>query len=99
LFLETVGWMAVEQATKRLLRHLGELVGPEGLVLTRRMAPGYSFSVGGRKCDWSLFEQPALFGIFRDVELPVRLLESGGMVPKMSRSGLYGLRPTPAEAS
>jgi hypothetical protein len=98
LFLETVGWMAIEQATKRLLRHLGETVGPERLVLTRRMAPGYSFSVGGGKCDWSLLEQSALFGMFRDVELPVRLLESGGMVPKMSRSGLYGLRPKPAEA-
>lgn len=92
VFLEAAGWMAVEQATKSLVKHLRNLLEPEGLTLTRRLAPGYRFTLGGRKCEWPLLDQAALFGLFNGFDLPVRLLESGGMVPKMSRSGLYGLR-------
>jgi hypothetical protein len=92
VFWETACWMAIEQATKSLVKHLRTLIEPEGLTLTRRMAPGYSFRMDDRKCDWSLLDQAALFGLFHGIEMPVRLLESGGMVPKMSRSGVYGLR-------
>jgi hypothetical protein len=42
---------------------------------------------------WPLEEQPALFGLFGNAELPVSLMSSCAMSPKLSRSGLYGIRP------
>ena len=86
LFLETAGWLAVERATKALAQHLWDQVADRGLGLSRRLAPGYA--------DWPLEDQGPLFALFDAVPLPVRLLESYAMMPKNSRSGVYGLRPT-----
>ena len=83
LFLEMAGWLAVERATKQLAEHLWSLAGVEGLRLSRRLAPGYA--------DWSLEEQKPLFDLFAGIDLPIELLESSAMMPKKSRSGLYGL--------
>jgi cobalamin-dependent methionine synthase I len=85
LFLEMAGWLAVEQATKALALHVAEQVRDERLGPTRRLGPGY--------VDWPLDEQTGLFTLFEDAPLPVRLMESCAMIPKKSRSGLYGLRP------
>jgi hypothetical protein len=85
LFLEMAGWLAVEQATKALALHVAERVRDEGLGPTRRLGPGY--------VDWPLDEQAGLFALLEAAALPVRLLESCAMIPKKSRSGLYGLRP------
>ena len=85
LFLEMAGWLAVEQATKALARHLSDLLRDQRLGLTRRLGPGYA--------DWPLDEQAGLFSLLEAAPLPVRLLESCAMIPKKSRSGLYGLRP------
>jgi hypothetical protein len=85
LFLETAGWIAMEKATKALRGHLTGLAREEGLRLSRRLAPGYS--------DWDLTEQAGLFKLFDGADLPVRLLDSSVMLPKMSRSGIYGLIP------
>ncbi len=85
LFLEMAGWLAVEQATKALAMQVSSQVRGEHLGLTRRLGPGY--------VDWPLDEQAGLFALLADVTLPVRLLESCAMLPKKSRSGLYGLRP------
>lgn len=85
LFLETAGWIAMEKATKALRAHLTALAQGEGHRLSRRLAPGYS--------DWELTEQAVLFALFDGVDVPVRLLDSSVMLPKMSRSGLYGLLP------
>ncbi len=85
LFLEMAGWLAVEQATKALALHVAEQVRDERLGPTRRLGPGY--------VDWPLDEQAGLFDLFEGAPLPVRLLESCAMIPKKSRSGLYGLRP------
>jgi cobalamin-dependent methionine synthase I len=87
LFLETAAWLAIEGATKILAALLRQSASDRGLCLTRRLAPGYG--------DWALSEQTKLFSLFEGVSLPVRLLESCAMVPKMSRSGMYGLRGTP----
>lgn len=87
LFLETAGWLVIEKATRAFAKHLSEGLGREGLSLTRRTGPGYA--------DWPLTEQRDLFDLFADVDIPVRLLESSAMVPKMSRSGLYGVAPSP----
>jgi len=91
LFLETAGWLGIESATRSFVNHLSELVGPEGLRPTQRMGPGYSYKVDGDLEMWSLEDQRQLFEVFDGVDLPVRLLESCAMLPKMSRSGLYGL--------
>lgn len=86
LFLETAGWFAVEQAARNFARHLWSICRKDGLRLSRRVGPGYH--------DWPLEEQRDLFGLFEGTDLPVRLLESCAMLPKKSRSGLYGLLPS-----
>lgn len=83
LFLEMAGWLAIERATKQFAGHLWALAGAEGLGLGRRLAPGYA--------DWPLDGQKPLFDMFAGLDVPVQLLESNAMMPKKSRSGLYGL--------
>jgi cobalamin-dependent methionine synthase I len=56
------------------------------------MSPGYSYQLKSGPCEWSLDEQKALFDVFGEAKLPVKLMESCAMVPKMSRTGLYALR-------
>ncbi len=85
LFMEMAGWIAVERVTKNFAGHLASLVRGEDLAPTRRLGPGY--------VDWPLEEQAALFALLDGAPLPVRLLDSCAMIPKKSRSGLYGLRP------
>ena len=93
LFLETAGWLGIEWTTRMFSVYLGDLIKPERLRLTRRMGPGYSYKIDGDETMWSLEQQRQLFEVFDGVDLPVRLLESCAMMPKMSRSGLYGLVP------
>ena len=88
LFLEMAGWLAIERATKALTERLAAQARAEGCRLSRRMAPGYG--------DWALEEQAGLFALFEGSALPVRLLESCAMLPRKSRSGLWGLRPLAA---
>jgi hypothetical protein len=85
LFLEMAGWLAIERATKQFTEHLWSRAGAEGLRLSRRLAPGYA--------DWPLEGQQPLFDVFAGIDLPVQLLESNAMMPKKSRSGLFGLGP------
>ncbi len=85
LFLETAGWLAIEQASRSFARHLQQWALADGFRLTRRLGPGYK--------DWDLREQRSFFELFSDTELPVHLMESCAMIPKKSRSGLYGLAP------
>lgn len=91
LFLETAGWLGIEETTKSFAQHLKRQVRDDGYRLTRRMGPGYSYKVDRKRCDWALEEQQLLFGLFEETPLSVRLLESCAMIPKMSRSGLYGV--------
>lgn len=94
VFLETAGWVAVEEATRLHNERLANKSAETGFALSRRLAPGYSFRVGGRKVDWPLEDQKPFFALFEGVTLPVELLDSCAMTPKMSRTGFYGLRPT-----
>jgi hypothetical protein len=93
LFLETAGWLGVEEITKAFILHLRTRAAEDALRLTRRMGPGYSYKADGVTADWPLEEQQALFSLFGASTLPVQLLESCAMLPKMSRSGLVGLVP------
>ena len=94
VLLEAAGSVAVEEATRIFTEHLAQQLHAQGLALSRRLAAGYSFRVGDRKVDWPLEDQKPLFAIFGQAPLPVELLESCAMTPKMSRTGLFGLRPT-----
>jgi hypothetical protein len=87
LFLEYAGWIAIERATRNFAEYLSNAIASDSLRLTRRLAPGYH--------DWALDEQREFLALFDDVALPVQLLESCVMLPKKSRTGLYGLQPLP----
>jgi hypothetical protein len=93
LLLETAGWLAIEDATRRFKTRLREDTLARGMRITSRMGPGYSYRIAGRMHDWPLEEQPALFALFGGADLPVTLMTSCAMSPKMSRSGLYGIAP------
>jgi hypothetical protein len=92
MFLETAAWLALEALTTKFAAHLRLTAGGEGYRLSPRMSPGYSYHLKSGTCEWSLEEQKALFDLFGQAALPVKLLESCAMVPKMSRTGLYALR-------
>lgn len=93
LFLETCGWLGIEQTTKQFADFLRALVRPHGECVSCRMAPGYSYRVDGREIPWALEEQRQIFDVFSGIDLPVRLLESCAMLPKMSRTGIFGIAP------
>ena len=93
LLLETTGWLCIEDATRQFKTHLRAQALARGQRITSRMGPGYSYKVDGSMCAWPLEEQPVLFALFGDAELPVSLMAGGAMRPKMSRSGLIGLGP------
>ncbi len=91
LFLESSGWLAVEQATRLFSAELRRLLAGEHLKLSMRLGPGYIYKVDGETVTWPLEQQESLFHLFDGHRLPVRLLESCAMLPKLSRSGLYGV--------
>lgn len=93
LLLETAGWLAIEDATRQFKVRLRADTLARGMRMTSRMGPGYSYKIGGRMHEWPLEEHPALFALFGQAQLPVTLMASCAMSPKMSRSGLYGVAP------
>jgi hypothetical protein len=93
LFLETAGWLGIEWTTRAFVTDLQKRVAGEGVRVTRRLGPGYQYKVGGEQVHWPLEQQHRLFSVFDGMEIPVTLMESCAMLPKMSRSGLYGLTP------
>lgn len=95
LFMETAGWLGIEAATRRLALHLRTHICGERYRLSPRLGPGYSYKIDGRSILWSLEQQQQLFGLFADAPVDVRLLESCAMMPKISRSGMYGLLAGP----
>lgn len=96
LFLESAGWLAIERLSTQFGSHLRREIASDGLVLGLRMGPGYSYSVhrpDGERVMWPLEQQKELFGLFGDAALPVELMKSAAMRPKMSRSGLFAVLP------
>jgi hypothetical protein len=86
LFLETAGWLAIEDALRKFRARLAADLRPKRQRLSPRLAPGFM--------DWPLTEQPDLFSVFTGSQLPVKLSEYCVMTPKKSVSGLFGLVPT-----
>ncbi len=94
LLLETAGWLAIEDATRQFRAAARERLAREGARITSRLGPGYSYPLDGGECEWALTDQHALFELLADAELPVQVLPSCAMQPKISRSGLFGVAPT-----
>ncbi len=95
LFLETAGWLSIESATRTFARQMKRELIKHQFGVSLRMGPGYDYSIPGRddRARWKLEEQRTLFDLFGNTELPVSLMASCAMIPKMSRSGVFGLRP------
>ncbi len=92
LFLDNAGWLAIEATNKSFVRYLKANALYSKYRLTRRLGPGYSYRVNKVVSQWALTEQALLFELFDGLQLPVALLESCAMLPRMSRSGIYGLQ-------
>ncbi len=95
LFLETAGWLGIEAATRMLSIHLRSRARDHGLRLSPRLGPGYSYKLDGRSVLWPLEQQQTLFKLFSNVPMDVEILESCAMLPKISRSGIYGFLEIP----
>jgi hypothetical protein len=95
-FLDSAGWLLVEQASRQLRADLSRRLAAEGQATTVRLGPGYDYRDrdGEARARWNLDQQQELFRVFGDAVLPVTLLDSSAMVPRMSRSGLYGVHRT-----
>jgi hypothetical protein len=93
LLLETAGWLCIEDATRQFKVSLREHANAGNRRITSRMGPGYTYKVGPQTCMWPLDEQSQLFSLFDGANLPVSLMTSCAMQPKMSRSGLFGIAP------
>ena len=94
LFLETAARLCLELVMRQARIKLTEFSRLNQMVLGKRMAPGYSYKekITNNRIMWDLTEQANLFKMFRGFEIPVKLMESSTMIPKMSRSGIFGLR-------
>jgi len=95
VLLETAGWLCIEDATRKFTMQLRDESAARGCRITSRMGPGYSYRLAAEEVTWALEAQPVLFGLFVGAELPVTLMSSCAMQPKLSRSGLYGIAPLP----
>lgn len=93
LLLETAGWLALEETIRQFRSLLRTDAARRGRALRKRLGPGYTYYLPQGPTIWPLDDQRSLFALFRESELPVRLLESCAMQPKLSRSGLFGERP------
>ena len=102
LFVEAAGWLSIELTTRMFAASLRHDLDGEGLALASRMGPGYSYRKergGAERVEWPLDEQIELFKLFGGAALPVTLLESCAMQPKMSRSGVFGVASAENRAS
>jgi hypothetical protein len=86
LFLESASWLAIERATRSFVTKFRQTSGASNTRITSRLAPGYG--------DWPLTDQQGIFALFRGWDLKIALTDGDCMQPKMSRSGLYGIRPS-----
>ena len=94
LFLETASRLCLEQVLRTVRSKLIKYASINDMRLGNRLAPGYSYKLrkSNKKAMWRLEEQRKLFDTFQDFDLPVKLMESFTIFPRMSRSGIFGLQ-------
>ena len=95
LFLETACWLGIEVVTREIRGILVRYANKARFRLGSRMAPGYTYKIRSKNkySQWDLTDQVPLFDLFNEYQIPVELMESCAMLPRMSRSGVFPLKP------
>ena len=94
LFLENASWLALELILRDARSRIISFAKSKNMQIENRMAPGYSYpsKILKKRIMWELEEQVNLFSLFHNRNISVSLCESCTMVPRMSRSGVFGLK-------
>ena len=94
LFLENASWLALELVLRDARSKIINFAKNHDMQIENRMAPGYSYpsKIHKKRIIWELEEQKILFGLFDNENMSIRLTESCTMLPRMSRSGIFGLK-------
>ena len=94
LFLENASWLALELVLRDARSKIIKFAKKNDMQIENRMAPGYTYpsKIYRKRIMWELQEQKILFGLFDKESIPIRLTDSCTMLPRMSRSGIFGLK-------
>ncbi len=94
LFLENASWLALELVLRDARSKITKFAKYNDMQIENRMAPGYTYQskIYKKRMMWELEEQKILFGLFDKESISIRLTESCTMLPRMSRSGIFGLK-------
>ena len=94
LFLENASWLALELILRDARSRIINFAKSKNMQIENRMAPGYSYpsKISKKRIMWELKEQENLFNLFENKNICVSLNESFTMMPRMSRSGVFGLK-------
>ena len=94
LFLENASWLALELVLRDARSKVSKFAQNNNMQIENRMAPGYTYpsKINKKRIMWELEEQKILFGLFDKESISIRLTDSCTMLPRMSRSGIFGLK-------
>ena len=94
LFLENASWLALELVLRDARSKIIKFAKNNDMQIENRMAPGYTYpsKIYKKRIMWELQEQKILFGLFDKESISIRLTDSCAMLPRMSRSGIFGLK-------
>ena len=94
LFLENASWLALELVLRDARSKIIKFAKSHNMQIENRMAPGYTYpsKINRKRIMWELEEQKILFGLFNKESISIRLTDSYTMIPRMSRSGIFGLK-------
>ena len=94
IFLENASWLALELILREARLKIIQFAQLNDMKIENRMAPGYSYPSKkfGKRIMWELEQQGNLFKLFDYDNLTVSLSNSFTMMPRMSRSGIFGLK-------
>ncbi len=94
LFLENASWLALELILRDARSKVLKFAKNHDMQIENRMAPGYTYpsKISRKKIMWELEEQKILFSLFDKESISVQLTDSCTMLPRMSRSGIFGLK-------
>ena len=94
LFLENASWLALELILRDARSEIIKFAKNYNIQIENRMAPGYTYpsKINKERVMWKLEEQGILFNLFDKKNISIKLTDSYTMVPRMSRSGIFGLK-------
>lgn len=94
LFLENASWLALELILRDARSKIVKFAMTKNLKIENRMAPGYSYpsKTFKKRIMWELEEQQVLFKLYETKSISVTLNDTYTMIPRMSRSGIFGLK-------